>query len=119
MKKGTSLPFDVSDQRAVEYDLKPRPLQDRVYVDQIVSNVRALMEADWQVKVPFGDQLTPLGHATHDLTIHGKAEMYATTDRWVQMLEEAETDFEACGISLNTWTRFPGMREALARKAEA
>src|SRR5579863_1471971 len=56
IEKGQTVPFDIKDLRAIEYDLKPRPLRDKVYVNQIVEHVRSLEAANWTVSVPFGHQ---------------------------------------------------------------
>jgi hypothetical protein len=60
IEKGQTIPFDVHDLRAVEYDLRPRPLRDKVYVKQIVELVRGLELVQWSVHVPFGKDLSPL-----------------------------------------------------------
>src|SRR5437773_12545423 len=76
IQKGQTIPFDVHDLRAVEYDLRPRPLRDKVYVKHIVDLVRSLDAVRWTVPVPFGKDLTPLGSKQAELILHDRLENY-------------------------------------------
>jgi hypothetical protein len=118
IEKGQSIPFDVRDLRAVEYDLRPRPLRDRVYVKQIIDLVRNLEAAQGPVQVPFGKNLTPLGSRQAQLTLHDKVENYGTSDRWLNLVRKATKAFDLSGISLRWWTKFVEFRTILLQKAE-
>ena len=118
IEKGHTIPFDVRDLRAVEYDLRPRPLRDRVYVKQIVDLVRSLDAVQWSVQVPFGKNLTPLGSKQAQLTLHEKVESYGTSERWMNLLRKATTTFDLSGMSLRWWTKHTHLRTTLRQKAE-
>ncbi len=105
IEKGQTIPFDIHDLRAVEYDLRPRPLRDRVYVKQIVELVRKLEEANWEVGVPFGQGLSPLGCRRGQFNFFDKEENYGTSERWLDLLDRSATAFDVAGISLRWWTK--------------
>jgi len=117
IEKGQDIPFDVHDLRAVEYDLRPRPLRDRIYVNQIVEIIRSLDAGNWHVEVPFGNKLTPLGSKSEKINVYDTVESYGTSDRWLNMLEQANKVFDVTGISLRWWTKLPNFREILLKKA--
>ena len=54
LEKGETLPFDIHDLRCVYYDLKPRSLFEKDYVNEIVDHVCSLEESGWKVGTPFG-----------------------------------------------------------------
>src|SRR5262249_55308105 len=110
IEKGHSIPFDVRDLRAVEYDLRPRPLRDRVYVKQIIEIVRNLEAVAWTVEVPFGKNLSPLGNRQGQLNLYDKVESYGPSERWLSLLRSATTTFDLSGISLRWWTKIAALR---------
>lgn len=118
IEKGHTIPFDLKDLRAVEYDLRPRPLRDGVYARQIVEIVRNLEAADWVVGVPFGKGLTPLGDKGRDLKIYDKLENYGPSERWLDLLYSATESFDLSGVHLNWWTKFSGIGKSFQRKAD-
>ncbi len=117
IEKGQTIPFDIRDLRAVEYDLRPRPLRDKVYVKQIVDLVRNLEAAQWSVQVPFGKNLTPLGSKQGHLRLYDKLEGYGTSERWMSLVCKATKTFDLSGISLRWWTKFVEFRTTLLQKA--
>jgi hypothetical protein len=118
IEKGQTIPFDVRDLRAVEYDLRPRPLRDKVYVKQIIDLVRNLEAIQWAVQVPFGRNLTPLGSKQAQLILYNKVESYGPSERWMGLVRKAVKSFDLSGISLRWWTKFPELRPTLIQKAE-
>jgi hypothetical protein len=116
VQKGTALPFDVKDMRTVHYDLKPRPIKEGVYVREIVEKVRHLDREGPRRLVPFAPDLTPLGGSRHFRSF-ARAEEYGPSERWVELLREASTRFDLCGISLGTWVKPLGIAELFATKA--
>ena len=118
IEKGQTIPFDVHDLRAVEYDLRPRPLRDKVYVKQIVEVVRSLDLVQWSVQVPFGKNLSPLGNKRAQMTLYDTVESYGTSDRWMSLVRKAVNSVDLSGISLRWWTKFTDMRTTLLQRAE-
>ena len=118
IQKGHSIPFDVHDLRAVEYDLRPRPLRDKVYVKHIIDLVRGLDAAQWSVPVPFGKDLTPLGSKQAELVLYNKLEDYGTSDRWIALLRKSANTFDLSGFSLRWWIKLVEFRPLLLQKAQ-
>jgi len=114
--KGTTLPFDIKDMRVVYYDLKPRPLWDGTYKNEIIEIVRHLEKETNQRKVPFAPDLSPLS-ATQNFISYKKAEDFGSSDRWVDTLKETQTKFDLLGISINRWTKPMGIRDLFNNKA--
>lgn len=117
IEKGQTIPFDIRDLRAIEYDLKPRALRDKVYVNQIVEHVRNLEAAKWTVNVPFGSQLSPLGGSHGQLKFYDKVESYGTSDRWMELVQNTSAGLDLSGISLRWWTKLAAFRSTLLLKA--
>ncbi len=117
IEKGHAIPFDVRDLRAVEYDLKPRPLRDKVYVKQIVNLVQGLEHAKWVVPVAFGEGLAPLGAKRDDFTVYDKLEQYGPSDRWLALLADAKESIDLSGLTLRWWIKLLEFQSILTRKA--
>jgi hypothetical protein len=60
---GSEIPFDISTRRVLQYDLKPRSLQTGAHVDALCRSIRELEAAGGEFKVPFRQDLKPLGAA--------------------------------------------------------
>ena len=117
-RKGTALPFDIKDMRVVYYDLKPRPLMEGTYKEEIVKSVRFLENQGEKRVVPFAPDLSPLSaHAS--FTSFAKAEDFGSSDRWVETLREAESTFDLLGISINRWIKPSGIKELFIEKSKA
>lgn len=117
IEKGQSIPFDVRDLRCVEYDLRPRALRDRVYITQIVEIVKNLELVDWQVEVPFGKNLAPLGSKQRQLTLFDRVENFGTSENWLELLRNTSKGFDLSGVSLRWWTNKPAIKSLLLQKA--
>jgi hypothetical protein len=61
IESGSAIPFDISGRRVLQYDLKPRTLQNGVYVDSLFRSITELETVDEKAKVPFRPSLKPLG----------------------------------------------------------
>lgn len=118
IEKGQSIPFDVRDLRAVEYDLRPRPLRDKVYVKQIVNLVQGLKNANWVVPVPFGEALAPLGAKRDDLNVYDKLEQFGPSDRLLTLLSSAKESIDLSGLTLKWWIKLMEFESILKEKAE-
>jgi hypothetical protein len=116
IEKGQTIPFDVRDLRADEYDLRPRPLRDKVYVQQIINLAKGLEKSDWIIPVPFGNNLTPLGFKGSELKLHDKLENFGPSDRWMQLLRDARSQIDLTGLSLRWWRKLLGFGPLLREK---
>ncbi len=119
IEKGTAIPFDIRDLRVVEYDLKPRPLRDKVYVQKIVAMAKSLEDGSWKAEVPFGEGLLPLGAPKRSASLHEAAGTAPEAMDWTGMLDASREFFELSGVSLYGWSRSPGFVKALAARCQA
>jgi hypothetical protein len=99
LPRGEELPFDVKDLRCVQYDLKPKPLFERVYVNEIVEHVRSLERCGWKVENPFG-QATPVIARRAEPRFFSESDDYGKSDVWLQLLRDTRNSFDLMGITL-------------------
>jgi hypothetical protein len=121
IEKGRDLPFDIRDQRCVSYTLKPRPLFEGVYVNEIAAHIESLERINWKVTVPFG-VLTPLGGRDADESrprFLERAMDFGRADDRLRLLQETEQVFEVMGMNQNGWLRIRGFQDLLIRKLAA
>jgi hypothetical protein len=114
--KGEPLPFDIADLRCVYYDLKPRPLHDGVYVDQLAAYVEELETSGWAGPGTLQTFATPDTPRNVQLIEH--SEQLGTDAQWMQLVEDTTRHFDACSVSMRSWLHTPGFEDTLARKAE-
>ncbi len=114
--KGTNLPFDIKDMRVVYYDLKPRPLAEGVYKQEIIEKVRFLESEGSDRVVPFAPELSPLS-ASQQYSTFAHAEDYGSSDIWLEILKESKAKFDLLGISLGRWTKLIGVSDLFKQKA--
>lgn len=114
IQQGEMLPFDVSDLRAVEYTMKPTPLVEGTYAQQVVAHVRALEANGWKATAPFGELLG----RDERLAFYARSRDWGTSDAWGELLAEAESVFEVMGLGLRGW-RAQHTRRALVEKANS
>ncbi len=117
MHKGSAMPFDVKDLRAVPYDLKPRPLRDHVYVDQILNFVKEIENSDFKVEVPFGKDLSPLGATDKSLQVFQYSYDFGGSRAWIDAFRNARENFDISGIALQAWTKYPDFRDMFLKRA--
>ena len=118
-QKGHSLPFDIKDLRVIEYTLRPRMIQEKVFVKQIVEMVRNLEARNWAVPVPFAPHLSPLGKERGDFLYRDRLEAFGLTDQWLAMISGAEKRLDLSGIHLRYWTKMTGFRGVIEQRAAA
>jgi hypothetical protein len=105
IEKGTAIPFDLRDIRAIEYDFKPRAMRDRLYVKQLIEHIRSIERNGWRAEVPFGQGLSPLGGNQQSLVIHEDIRGFGGEERWFDVLKESGNTFRAAGIAMPRWTK--------------
>jgi hypothetical protein len=117
IERGQTIPFDIRDIRAIEYDLKPRPLRDKVYANQIIEHVRSLEALDWQVPVPFGPQLTPLGFRQGDHQLFENVESFGTSERFHDLIKRPSKVLDMSGMTLRWWRSFADFKSTIRTQA--
>jgi hypothetical protein len=116
LEKGSSMPFDIKDMRAVSYDLKPRSLFDQVYAKQIVEHVESLEAAGWKVEGLL-DGVLP--SSSYDFDFFSQVSSYGGPDRWLSLLQDTKHRFDIMGIHLDAWKKSRGFKDAVLAKARA
>ncbi|MDD5623911.1 MAG: hypothetical protein PHI23_04350, partial [Candidatus Peribacteraceae bacterium] len=117
LEKGGVLPFDISDLRCVYYDLKPRPLFEKVYANEIAQHVKSLEAADWRGTPPWGDKGV-VGTAG-EIEFIERSINFGNPDEWADLLRNTSTSFDTMGISLGKWRKARNFSELLKEKAAA
>jgi hypothetical protein len=121
LQKGQALPFDIQDLRCVYYDLKPRPLFEKVYVNEIIAHVKKFEAADWKGSPLFG-VYPPLGNsrdAPESPQYYPRAEDFGGVDTWLDLVQRSRQTFETMGVTLGLLRHIRGVSEALVEKANA
>lgn len=116
--KGEALPFDVMDLRCVHYDLKPRPLFDKVYAKELIAHVRAFEASGWKASNVLGRSLRqPSGSLPENsYPFYRNGAEFGTQETWLKLIDGAERVVELMGIHLGPW-RSKEFSEAIAEKA--
>ncbi len=118
IEKGEPLPFDIRDIRCVPYDLKPRSLFDRVFVNQVIAHVRTIEQCGWKVPSPFGASVIPQGdHEQGGFTFFGLGNDFGNSDNWSDLFRATDRRFEIMGMHLGLWKHSRGFTDLLAKKA--
>ena len=118
IEKGTAIPFDLHDMRAIEYDFKPRALRDGIYSRQLIEHVRSIEAAGWKGEVPFGHSLAPLGRGSPPIQIHDNVDNFGGEEQWLAIVAESQVGFAAAGISMTRWSK-RRFRSVLIEKAQS
>jgi len=125
LQKDETLPFDVKDMRCVYYDLKPHPLFNHVYTNDLVKHVKEIERMEWRIDSHFGDLIYEklCSYGTYvksdPVTFLADSSEYGTANQWLQLLEDTEIFFEIMGINLKSWgvtTNFPDVLKTKAQK---
>lgn len=118
IQKGSTLPFDVHNTRVIEYDLRPTPIFEKVYVRQLSAMIDNIQKTGWRAEVPFGSGLSPLGGGIQEISIVAPAEKYMRSDDWVQLVRKTSHSFDIAAYGLTGWSVIRQMREALTEAAK-
>jgi len=117
LEKGEQLPFDIRDLRCVYYDLKPRALFDKVYVNEIAGHVKSLEATNWEGSSPIAALFSGREVSGQNIKFFPKSMEYGTQETWLELLREAGTVFEIMGLALGTWKRGKNFSRELEQKA--
>jgi hypothetical protein len=116
LEQGEVLPFDVQDLRCVYYAMKPSPLIDGVFANEVVRHVRALEAAGWVGPPPIALRPESDGSTVSFLP---KSIEYGG-EAWPRLLEDTSEAFELMGLSLRGWrSNTQDLGGRLLDKAEA
>jgi hypothetical protein len=123
VEKGTAIPFDLMDSRSIFYDLKPTPLFEGVYTQQLQAMIESVAKTDYRAEVPFGVNLTPMGAAPAAVTpsaisVSYPAERYFRSEDWIALLQSVKERFYLCGYGFTGWPIMPHAKESLEAAAK-
>jgi hypothetical protein len=116
--KGKILPFDIQDLRCVYYDLKPRSVWGKIYVNELVEHIQSLERGGWKGTTPWNAfPLVNLNEAAGQTAFLEHSQDYGNSDVWLQLLQNTQQTFDLMGISLSAWRRTRRFSEILKEKA--
>jgi hypothetical protein len=115
--RGDEIPFDVKDLRFIEYDLEPRKIFDRDYINILQHYEKELSPSErFEGKVPFAPHLTPLGRGRLNFNV---AERYDLLSPQVaDILSSAKKRFFFSGLSLRGWIGNEGFISLMQERAQ-
>jgi len=118
MEKGNLLPFDIRDLRCVYYDLKPRPLAEKQYVNEIIGHVKNLEAANWKTSSPINAFLGSSMRGEQEAKFFPRSMDFGTHDTWLELIHQSREVCELLGITLGVWKRGKGFARDLAKKGQ-
>jgi len=118
LEKGQQLPFDIHDLRCVYYDLKPRALFEKIYVNEIVGHIKSLEAANWVGTSPIAPLFSGKQISGQNIKFFAKSMEYGTQETWLDLLRESKSVFEIMGIALGSWKRGKNFSKELEQKAQ-
>lgn len=68
--RGHRIPFDIKDFRIIEYDFRPGPIRDGLYVRNLTRLIKESLASRTERVVPFGSDISPLGAYQSDFVFH-------------------------------------------------
>lgn len=101
--KGETLPFDVQDLRCVYYDFKPRAIQEQVYVQELVAQIRSLEASGWTATSVIGASTRGQVSSAESPRYVARSAEFGNNDTWLDLLRDTEDRFDLMGISLGSW----------------
>jgi hypothetical protein len=110
------LPFDIKDERVIQYDLKLSSIRERKYVTALLAAIRQLERIE-EHKVSFAPAKAPLGVNRAPLSLMARQRDHST-EEYYAFLGGSERFLMVCGISLGDWHKRPLYRDALIRQVE-
>ena len=120
LEKGQLLPFDIKDLRCVYYDLKPRPLFEKVYVKELLAHVRCIEAAGWKgTSLVSGMDIMGEGSAMGPVRFYSRSMDFGSPEVWLKVLKDTKHVFEVMGLALGAWKHGKGFSEVLAAKARS
>lgn len=115
---GQEIPFDIKDIRCVEYDLKPRNLFEKVFVQSIVSHLESLESLNWQVPSAFG-----LIQGTHadplEPVYFERYSQYGSSENWIETLGQARQRCDLSSVALDSWKNRTGFSDLVLSLAQS
>jgi hypothetical protein len=118
---GSEIPFDISARRVLQYDLKPRSLQTGAHVDALCRSIRELEAAGGNFKVPFRQNLKPLGAAESACHLVPRSRDVPRDD-CLRLIASAQSFVNYHGLALFSCAKMGGFEEtaraALGRGVE-
>jgi hypothetical protein len=109
---GQTIPFDISSRRVLQYDLKPRTLQNGTYVDNLLRSIKELEAADGDYKVAFRPSLKPLGGGESTWRMVSRSRDVSRDD-YVGLVASARSFIWYQGLALFAYAKIAGFSDAI------
>lgn len=115
-EKSQDLPFDIKDHRVIHYDLRPRPIINGTYRDELIKAIREVTRIDRPGEVPFGQGLVPLGGRGLDsgFKLYNKLLEAVTAGSFPHnIINEAQQSITFSGLTLSSLHTLAGFESML------
>jgi hypothetical protein len=111
IESGEGIPFDISSRRVLQYDLKPRTLQNGTYIDSLLRSIRELEAAGGDPKVAFRPSLKPLGAGDAWRMIPRSRDV--SREDCIGLVASAKSFVRYQGLALFSFVKIAGFEEAV------
>ncbi len=120
IEKDDEPPFDIRDQRCVAYDLKPRNLFERVFVNPLIAHLKSLEQLNWKVPSPFGEYGSPTSVESAAVPqFFSRFSHFGGSEHWVATIAAAQQRCDLMSLALDSWKHRHGVVNQLVRGAES
>jgi hypothetical protein len=117
MRKGQSLPFDVSDLRCVYYDLQIRSFQERIHIKRVVNYIKEFEAIDWKVPDLFRAYRPVSANSVNKLEFFDTSMDFGNDKYWLKLLQDTNYGFDIMGTGLMSWRMNEGFESTVVEKA--
>jgi hypothetical protein len=111
IENSEGIPFDISMRRVLQYDLKPRSLQNGTHVESLLRAIKELEGAGSDSKVPFRPSLKPLGAVDSLWSLVPRSRDVARED-CIGLVTSARSFVHYQGMSLFSYAKMLGFQDA-------
>lgn len=116
--KGQTIPFDVKDYRVVEYDLEPREIFNKTWVNRVVSQIKFVMSDKYTPMGLAGSSIVSTGSDAQKYWINRTSKEFGNAPRFVDVVSKTSQRCDLMGISLKSWSQ-RASQTALLKVAKA
>lgn len=100
IQKGEQIPFDIKDYRTVYYDLEPRNIFDRKWLNQVKSQVEHVLRQGYEPPSLLGDRTLFREGDHNSYWISNASKEYGEPPKFTSLMKEATQFCDIMGIAL-------------------
>jgi hypothetical protein len=117
IERGQPIPFDVKDDRVIEYSLDSHELMEASAVRTLHDAVRHLADTPPDTSPPFRPGATPLNASARGAVVHQRSSDVSYSTR-LEFLQEADTRVDIMGIANMAFALHPDVMEAARKRTK-